>query len=192
MKQLSRVEKPRVIRKVYFVLFFIAVNGNPRTKKCLIQSYYRAKNGSGLKGTGNLLRVGFPFGSNSNRPSQVSFTGSCSDSPAEIEFQLILANRNGTLVITLRLNANTDYVLAVRNQALVIEHLNKTGHDHEFVYSCVSKEDCEIFTLKSFKSPSYVKTDENGNPLVGSNPLDVTAWFQMLDNNICTPRLKAT
>ena len=37
------------------------------------------------------------------------------------EFQLILANRNGTLVITLRLNANTDYVLAVRNQALVIE-----------------------------------------------------------------------
>ncbi|XP_022799453.1 uncharacterized protein LOC111337426 isoform X2 [Stylophora pistillata] len=174
------------MERVYFVLFFIVVNGNPKTKKYLVQSYYRAKNGNGLKGAGNLLRVGFPFGSNSNRPNQVSFTGSCSDSPAEIEFQPILTNRNGA--ITVRLNANINYVLAVRNQSLVIEHLKKTGHDHEFVHSCVSTKDCAIFTLKSFKSSSYVKTNENGNPLVGSNSLDVTTWFQLLESSVCSTR----
>lgn len=53
--------------------------GKPQTKKCLIQSYFRQKQGSGTSGNGNLLLVhsqsNAPFA-----PTRLSFTGSCNDS----------------------------------------------------------------------------------------------------------------
>ncbi|KAL9967749.1 hypothetical protein ACROYT_G026041 [Oculina patagonica] len=183
-----------VTPKVHLVLLLIAVSsccctGRPQTIKCLIQSYFRKMHGSGQAGNGNLLRVHLqlnaPFA-----PTRLSFTGSCNDSAQYTEFQMLKTTENGSLLVSFQWNHKHSYMVVLRNKTLVIEHINNLSHDDEFVFECAttSTTDCTFTTLKSFKSVSsgptkedtYIRTDSTGQPLVGFNSADVTAWFNIL------------
>lgn len=74
-------------------VFACCCTGKPQTTKCLIQSYFRQRQGSGSLGNGNLLRVHLqshaPF-----TPTRLSFTGSCNDSANNTGQYSVMHNYN--------------------------------------------------------------------------------------------------
>ncbi|XP_078382329.1 uncharacterized protein LOC144665018 [Oculina patagonica] len=178
-----KIKDLAVTPKVHLVLLLIAVcscccAGRPQTTRCLLQSYFRKMHGSGQAGNGNLLRVHLqlnaPFA-----PTRLSFTGSCNDSAKYTEFRMLKTHLNGSLIVRFQWNCKRRYMVAIRNNTLVIEHIKNLNHHDEFVFKCTTT-DCTFTTLKSVLSPTYVRTDSTGQPLVGFNPADVTTWLNIL------------
>jgi len=151
--------------------------------KCLIQSYFRQKQGSGTSGNGNLLLVHLqshaPF-----TPTRLSFTGSCNDSANNTEFLMVKKIINRSLIVTLRWNYKQQYAIAFRNKTLIIEHIDKLTHYDEFVFKCATNA-CIFNTLKNVMSLAYVSTNSDGKPSVSVNPSDVTTWLNILKPSVC-------
>lgn len=91
---------------------------------------------------------------------------------------------NGSLIVTLRWNYKQQYVIALRNKTLVIEHIDKLTRFDEFLFKCATNA-CIFNTLKNAMSLSYVSTNSDGKPLVSVDPSDVTTWLNILKTSVC-------
>ncbi|KAJ7375379.1 hypothetical protein OS493_002137 [Desmophyllum pertusum] len=181
-------------RKVQLVLLLIAVSsccctGRPQKVTCLIQSYFRARQGNGVAGIGNLLRVP---NWQLTAPSQVSFNGSCNDPKITTEFLMEKEERNGSLIVSFRNVTHHNYALAIRNETLVMEHVNNIKDRYKFELSCAlascastTEPETPMVTLKNVLSHCYVMTDKTGKSLVGKNPAEVTTWIVILGTKVC-------
>lgn len=158
----------------------------PQTVFCLIQSFYREVVGSGTAGSGNLLSVEeVQLNGTVITPSGLTFTATCNDSATKREFVMSKSPDNkGSLIVSFYWRANKDYVVAIRNRSLQIEHKSRLHRHQEFIFKCATASCNPQRTLKNVLSHFYIKTDYVGRPMVGRNP-DVTTWFKILSLDAC-------
>lgn len=188
MKGIAEYSLDRKVHILSLVLLISYGNAYMQADVCMIQSYFREKQGTGSEGPGNLLiakRVRYHL-NRTVTPSGLTFTGSCNDSRNKREFLMVKRNIRRLLTVTFHWNANKDYVLAIKDKNLQLEHKKKLDQrDYLFIRQCATIDCKRQSTLKKVMSPFYVKTGNNGIPMVGQHPRDTATWFKILGEDIC-------